>query len=126
MKREVVESDGAPSAIGPYSQAISYGGVLYCSGALPMDAGSGELVVGLTEQVDKCLENLDLVCRAAGTSIDRALMVQIFTVELQNFASINAAYERWFRAQPPARAAVGISSLPKGASVEMTATVALD
>ena len=124
-ERSVVESGGAPEAIGPYSQAIRHGDLLVCSGQVPLDPGSGE-IVGETpaEQATQCLKNLDAVCEAGGTSLDRALRLTVYTTDLGEFASINDAYAAFFGESPPARAAVGVSALPKGALVEIDAIVA--
>ncbi len=124
-ERSVVESAGAPEAIGPYSQAIRHGDLLVCSGQVPLDPGSGE-IVGETpaEQATQCLRNLEAVCEAGGTSLDRALRLTIYTTDLGEFASINDAYTGFFGEAPPARAAVGVAALPKGALVEIDAIVA--
>ncbi len=124
-ERSVVETGDAPEAIGPYSQAILHGGLLVCSGQVPLDPGSGELV-GETpaEQATQCLNNLTAVCEAAGTRLDRALRLTVYTTELDEFGSINEAYAAFFGDSPPARAAVGVSALPKGALVEIDAIVA--
>jgi 2-iminobutanoate/2-iminopropanoate deaminase len=122
-----ITTDEAPPAIGPYSQAVARDGVLYCSGQLPIDPADGELRHGSpAEEAARCLANLEAVCQAAGTSMNRALMVTIFTTDIAEFASINEAYEGFFDGPDyPARAAVGIAQLPKGAVVEITAQVAL-
>jgi 2-iminobutanoate/2-iminopropanoate deaminase len=123
--RSIVESEGAPDAVGPYSQAVRAGGLLFCSGQIPLDPAGGE-VVGETpaEQATQCLRNLEAVCAAAGTSLDRALRLTIYTTDLGQFAAINEAYGEFFRSDPPARAAVGVAALPKGALVEIDAIVA--
>jgi 2-iminobutanoate/2-iminopropanoate deaminase len=125
--RTPVETADAPAAIGPYSQAISHGGLLFCSGQIPLDPASGEYVAGtLGVEATRCLENLAAVCRAAGTGLDRALRVTVYTTRLDGFAEINEAYGAFFGATPPARAAIGVAQLPKGAQVEIDAIVALD
>lgn len=125
--REPVHSDAAPAAIGPYSQAVSYGGLLFCSGQVPLDATTGELV-GETPgaQTTRCLENLEAVCQAVGTTLARALRLTVYTTDLSAFAEINEAYAVFFPQDPPARAAVGVSALPKGAQVEIDAIVAVE
>jgi len=125
--RAAVTAPEAPAAIGPYSQAISFDGLLFCSGALPMDADSGDLVdSSVAAETTKCLENLSAVCRAAGTDLaGSALRLTIYTTRLECFAEINEAYSSFFRDVPPARAAVGVAALPKGAAVEIDAIVAL-
>src|SRR3954452_7180412 len=125
--RTPVKTSEAPAAIGPYSQAIRHGDLLFCSGQIPLDPASGEYVSGsLGEETTRCLENLAAVCRAAGTGLDRALRLTIFTTRLEGFAEINAAYGAFFADAPPARAAIGVAALPKGAQVEIDAIVALD
>lgn len=123
--REAIDAPGAPAAVGPYSHAVRAGGLLFCSGQIPLDAESGELV-GETaaEQATRCLLNLEAVCEAAGTSLDRALRLTIYTTALEEFAAINDAYAEFFAAEPPARVAVGVAALPKGALVEIDAVVA--
>ena len=125
-ERKIVDAPGAPPAIGPYSHAVSVDRLLFCSGQIPLDPTSGE-VVGETpgEQARRCLENLSEVCAAAGTSLARAVRLTIYTTELGAFADINEAYGSFFGEAPPARAAVGVAALPKGALVEIDAVVAL-
>jgi 2-iminobutanoate/2-iminopropanoate deaminase len=126
-EREAVEAPGAPPAIGPYSQAVRAAGLLFCSGQMPLDPGTGELVDGgAAEQTTQCLRNLAAVCEAAGTGLARAVRLTIYTTELGEFGAINAAYAEFFGDSPPARAAVGVAALPKGALVEIEAVVALD
>ncbi|MGD9735276.1 MAG: Rid family detoxifying hydrolase [Solirubrobacterales bacterium] len=125
--RSTVSTAAAPAAIGPYSQAVRHGGVLYCSGQIPLDPGSGEPVGGsLGEETRQCLRNLAAVCEAAGTELSRALRLTVYTTELAEFAAINEAYAEFFAADPPARAAVGVGALPKGVRVEIDAIVAAD
>jgi 2-iminobutanoate/2-iminopropanoate deaminase len=120
-----VNAEDAPEAIGPYSHAVASAGLLFCSGQIPIDPASGELV-GETaaEQATQCLRNLAEVCTAAGTSLDRAVRLTIYTTVLEEFGAINEAYGAFFETDPPARAAVGVASLPKGALVEIDAVVA--
>ena len=124
--RTIVSADGAPEAIGPYSHAVAAAGLLFCSGQVPLDSESGE-IDGETpaEQATKCLQNLRAVCEEAGTSLARAVRLTIFTTQLDQFAEINEAYAEFFDEDPPARAAVGVAALPKGALVEMDAVVLL-
>ena len=125
--REAIEAAGAPAAIGPYNHAISHGDLLFCSGQIPLDPGTGEIVgESAAEQARQCLRNLEAVCETAGTRLDRALRLTIYTTELERFEEINAAYAEFFADEHPARAAVGVAALPKGALVEIDAIVALD
>jgi 2-iminobutanoate/2-iminopropanoate deaminase len=125
--RKAIEAGGAPPAIGPYSHAVRADGLLFCSGQIPLEPETGELVAGgAAEQASQCLRNLAAVCEAAGTSLERAVRLTIYTTELEKFAAINAAYAEFFGDSPPARAAVGVAALPKGALVEIDAVVAVD
>jgi 2-iminobutanoate/2-iminopropanoate deaminase len=125
-ERKVIEAAGAPAAIGPYSHAVSCGGLLFCSGQIPLDPHSGEIVgQGPAEQARRCLENLSEVCEAAGTSLSRALRLTIYMTDLGAFAQVNDLYGTFFGSDPPARVTVGVAALPKGAQVEVDAIVAL-
>ena len=125
-ERKTVNADQAPAAVGPYSHAVQSNGLLFCSGQIPLDPASGE-IVGDTpaEQARRCLENLQLVCEAAGTTLDRAVRCTVYMTDLAAFAQVNEAYAEFFPSEPPARAAVGVSALPKGAQVEIDAIVSL-
>jgi 2-iminobutanoate/2-iminopropanoate deaminase len=104
----------------------SDGRLLFCSGQIPLDPASGELV-GATaaEQARRCLENLQAVCQAAGTALGRALRLTVYMTDLAEFAELNEVYASYFGEDPPARVAVGVAALPKGAYVEIDAIVAL-
>jgi len=123
--REALNATGAPEAVGPYSHAVRAGDLIFCSGQISLDPDSGELVGSSPgEQATRCLQNLQAVCEGAGTSLDRAVRLTIYTTELGAFAEINEAYAAFFDTDPPARAAVGVTALPKGATVEIDAIVA--
>lgn len=124
--RETVTALGAPAAIGPYSHAVKAGGLLFCSGQIPLDPETGELV-GATpaEQATRCLENLAAVCAAAGATLADAVRLTVYMTDLSAFAEVNEAYAEHFPASPPARVAIGVAALPKGAQVEIDAVVAL-
>jgi 2-iminobutanoate/2-iminopropanoate deaminase len=125
-ERKIVEATAAPAAVGPYSHAVRVGDLLFCSGQIPLDPHSGELA-GETpaEQARRCLENLGEVCAAAGTTLAQAVRLTIYTTRLSAFAEINEVYGTFFGESPPARAAVGVAELPKGALVEIDAIVML-
>jgi 2-iminobutanoate/2-iminopropanoate deaminase len=125
--RQSVSTDAAPEAIGPYSQAIRTGSLLFCSGQVPLDPSSGELVKEDIEgQTRRCLENLSAVCEAAGGSLSDAVRCTVYLTDMNDFARVNEAYGSFFEgADPPARVAIGVASLPKGADVEIDAVVAL-
>jgi 2-iminobutanoate/2-iminopropanoate deaminase len=124
--RRPVETEGAPPPIGPYSQAIAADGVLYCSGQVPLDPATGELVDGgVADQARRCLESLDAVCRAAGTQLSEAARIGIYLTDMALFAELNDVYAGFFSEPFPVRTTVGVAALPKGALVEMDATVPL-
>lgn len=126
-QRETIHAADAPAAIGPYSHAVRAGGLLFCSGQIPLDAVTGELV-GATaaEQAGKCLENLAAVCAAAGTDLQQAVRCTVYMTDLQAFAEVNEVYGSFFGEDPPARVAIGVAELPRGAQVEIEAVVALE
>ena len=124
--RETVLAAEAPAAIGPSSHAVRSGGLLFCSGQIPIDAASGELIGGsASAQARRCLENLDAVARAAGTTLASAVRITIYMVGLAAFAEVNAVCEEFFAQAPPARATIGVAELPRGALVEIDAIVAI-
>ena len=124
--RKVIETDAAPAPIGPYSQAVVANGVLYCSGQVPLDPASGEMIEGgIAEQASRCLESLDAVCRAAGTRLTEAVRIGIYLTDMAEFPKVNDVYATFFVKPYPVRTTVGVAALPKGALVEMDATVPL-
>jgi len=124
--REVVSALGAPDAVGPYSHAVKSGGLLFCSGQVPLDPGTGKLVAGsIGDQTRRCLENLGVVAAAAGASLDDAVRMGIYVTDMSTFAEVNEAYGTFFADGPPARSTVGVASLPLGARVEIDAVIAL-
>jgi 2-iminobutanoate/2-iminopropanoate deaminase len=124
--RRPIEAEGAPAPIGPYSQAVVADGVLYCSGQVPLDPDTGELEAGgVADQARRCLENLDAVCRAAGTQLSEAARIGIYLTDMDLFAELNEVYAGFFSEPFPVRTTVGVAALPKGALVEMDATVPL-
>ncbi len=124
--REPVTAPDAPAAIGPYVHAVRAGDLLFCSGQIPLDARTGDLV-GETpaEQAGRCLENLAAVCQAAGASLGDAVRVTVYLTDMSAFPSVNEVYGSFFESSPPARVAIGVAALPRGAQVEIDAVVAL-
>ncbi|HWY18090.1 MAG TPA: Rid family detoxifying hydrolase [Solirubrobacteraceae bacterium] len=127
IERETVFAQGAPPAIGPYSHAVRVGELLFCSGQIPLDPATGELVgTSAPEQARQCLENLQAVCRAAGASLAQAVRLTVYMTDLSEFASVNEVYAAFFAGDdPPARVTVQVSALPRAAQVEIEAIVAL-
>ncbi len=124
-RRTPISTDQAPAAVGPYSQAIEHDGVLYCSGAIPLDLDGAIVAETPAAQVTQCMRNLGAVAAAAGSSLEHALRLTIYTTRLEDFADINEAYAEFFADEPPARATVGVAALPKGALVEVDAIIAI-
>ena len=125
--RMPVSTENAPAAIGPYSQAIRTGSLLFCSGQVALDPSTGELVKEDVEgQARRCLENLSAVCQAAGASLSQAVRCTVYLADMGDFTRVNDAYADYFGSDdPPARVAIGVAGLPKGADVEIDAIVAL-
>lgn len=126
-QRDPIHSSEAPAAIGPYVQAIRSGGLLFCSGQIPLDPSTGELIEGdAAAQAERCLTSLEAVAAEAGGSLRNAVRCTIFLTDLGDFAAVNAVYERFVGDPAPARVTVQVAALPKGADVEIDAIVALD
>jgi 2-iminobutanoate/2-iminopropanoate deaminase len=127
--RESVSAAGAPPAIGPYSHAVAAdllapGKLLFCSGQIPLEPDTGELVKGTVgDQARRCLENLQAVCSAAGTSLSHALRLTVYMTDLRDFGTVNEVYGSFFASDPPARVALEVAALPMGAAVEIDAIV---
>lgn len=120
--KSIIHSDQAPQAIGPYSQAVKVGNTVYLSGQIPLIPETMELVEGEIEaQITRVFENLKAVCEAAGGDLQNIVKLNIFLTDLSNFATVNEVMARYFQVPYPARAAIGVASLPKGAEVEMDA-----
>ncbi len=126
MSRSVVATKKAPAAIGPYSQAITAGGFVFCSGQIPIDPQSGNLVTGpITEQTRQVLENLSAILETAGSSMEKVVKVTVYLRDINDFAEMNAEYAKWFPSDPPARAAVQVARLPKDVGIEIEAIAML-
>ena len=119
--RKPIATDGAPAAVGPYSQAIRWGDVVYCSGVIPIGADGEPVDDSLTVQVDHCLASISAIAQAGGADIADALRLTLYTTKLERFAEINTAYEAWFGDDPPARVTVGVAALPRGVAIEIEA-----
>jgi len=124
--REAVNAPAAPAAAGPYSHAVKAGGLLFCAGQVALDPATGELV-GATpgEQARRCLENLELVCTAAGAQLADAVRTTVYLLDMAAYAEVNEAYAAFFPGEPPARVAIAVAGMPRGAQVEIDAVVAL-
>jgi len=125
MNRAIIKTDKAPSAIGTYSQAVKIGGTVYLSGQIGLDPGSMTLCEGIESQIVQVFENLKAVCDAAGGSLADIAKLNIFLTDLGHFALVNEIMARYFHEPYPARAALGVAALPKGAQVEMDGVMEL-
>ena len=126
MSREIIRTDQAPQAIGTYSQAVKVGKTVYLSGQIALDPQSMTLIDGDTEaEVRRVLDNLRAVATAAGGSLDDVVKLNVFLVDLANFALVNQVMAEYFQEPYPARAAIGVAALPRGASVEMDGVLEL-
>ncbi len=122
MTREIVATPKAPKAIGPYSQAVKIDNLVFCSGQIPMDPRTGELVRGsITKQTNAVLSNLKAVIEEAGSSLQNVVKVTVFLKNMDDFAEMNEEYAKWFKEDPPARAAVEVARLPKDVGIEIQA-----
>jgi 2-iminobutanoate/2-iminopropanoate deaminase len=121
MTRQAISTTNAPAAVGPYSQAIVAGDLVFCSGQVGLDPATGELVDGLEAQADRALRNLSAVLDAAGVSWADVVKTTIFLADVGDFAAVNAIYGKVVPDPSPARSTVGVSGLPKGALVEVEA-----
>ena len=122
MPKTIIQTDGAPAAIGPYSQAVRAGDFVYCSGQIPLDPSTGQMVEGdVVAQTEQVMRNLEAVLKAAGAGVDRVVKTTIFLVDLGDFARVNETYAKYFKGGAPARATVQVSALPRGSRVEVEA-----
>lgn len=126
VQKEIITSEKAPKAIGPYSQAIRAGHIIYTSGQLGMDPASGVIVDGGVEaETRQALHNLESILSSAGTDLASVLKTTVFLRDINDFSRMNGIYQEFFKDQPPARSAVQVGALPKGAAVEIEAVAIL-
>jgi 2-iminobutanoate/2-iminopropanoate deaminase len=125
--KKIVSTNEAPKAIGPYSQAVRSGSLLFCSGQIPLDPKSGEIVPGdITAQTQRVLDNIAAVLRAEGATFEDVVKTTIFLTDLNDFQTVNEIYGSYFKNQPPARSTVQVAALPKGARVEIEVIAAIE
>lgn len=126
MTRQIIKTDKAPQAIGTYSQAVKINGTVYMSGQIPLVPETMELIEGdIAKQIKRVFDNLTAVAEAAGGSLSDVVKLNVFLTDLANFATVNEIMSEYFQQPYPARAAIGVASLPKGAEVEMDAVMEL-
>lgn len=120
--KEIIQTEHAPNAIGPYSQAVKANGLVFASGQIPIDPETGQFVAGgIVEQTEQVLKNLAAVLEAAGSGLDRIVKTTVFLADMQEFVAMNEVYGRFFKETPPARATVEAARLPRDARVEIEA-----
>ena len=125
MSKQVIATNAAPKAIGPYSQAVRVGNTVWLSGQIPLDPATGELVVGSIEvQARRVFENLKAIVSAAGFTLEDAVKATVFLTDLTQFAAVNQVMAEYFREPFPTRATVGVAALPKGAAIEVECILA--
>ena len=118
--KKIVSTSHAPAAIGPYSQAVRSGSLLFCAGQIPLDPMTGQIVTGdITEQSRRVLENIGAILKAAQLGFQHVVKTTIFLVRMDDFQSVNEVYATYFRENPPARSTVAVAALPKGAKIEI-------
>jgi 2-iminobutanoate/2-iminopropanoate deaminase len=125
MEKELISTQGAPQAIGPYSQAVRSAGLVFCSGQIGLDPKTGELADGLVNQVNQALDNLVAVLAASGAGPVNVVKTTVYLSDMDDFAAMNELYGEVFSEQPPARATVAVKTLPKGALFEIDAIAQL-
>jgi reactive intermediate/imine deaminase len=127
MSREIIQTPNAPAAIGTYSQAVRVGQTVYISGQIPLDPQTGEMVSGdIDAEIERVFNNLAAIAEAAGASLAKAARVTVFLTDLAHFARVNEIMARFFPQPWPARAALGVAQLPRGARVEVDCILYLD
>jgi len=126
MSKQIISTSKAPAAIGTYSQATRHGNAVYLSGQIPLDPASMEMVDGsIEDQIHRVFQNLQAVCESAGGSLDDILKLNVYLTNMDHFPSVNAIMAEYFKEPYPARAAVGVAALPRGAMVEMDAILGM-
>jgi len=126
LSRKIIETRNAPAAIGTYSQAVRHGDTVYLSGQIPLDPKTMDLVTDdIGAQIRRVFSNLQAVCQAAGGDLDDILKLTVFLTDLKHFAQVNEIMAEYFSPPFPARAAIGVAALPRGAAVEMDAILGL-
>jgi 2-iminobutanoate/2-iminopropanoate deaminase len=125
MPKEAILSPAAPAPLGPYSQAIKVGPLLFCSGQLGLDAAGNKVGSSVSKETEQALENLKAVIEAAGARMDQVVKTTVFLTDMDDFKFMNQVYEKYFPETPPARSTVGVVKLPKSAKVEIEAIVVI-
>ncbi|MDY4252769.1 MULTISPECIES: RidA family protein [unclassified Clostridium] len=125
MKKEIISTSNAPSAIGPYSQGIKIGDMIFTSGQIPVNPSTGEVVTEIKEATKQSLENVKAILEAAGSSLEKVVKVVVFIKDMNDFAQVNEVYGEYFIENPPARSCVEVARLPKDCVIEIEAIATL-
>lgn len=124
MNKAIISTDQAPAALGPYSQAVKVGNLLFISGQIPVDPATGNIVEGdVQQQTGQCIKNIQAICEAAGASLKDVVKTTVFLKDMNQFAKVNETYGEFFKEEAPARACVEVARLPKDVLVEIEAIV---
>ena len=124
--KKAIATDKAPQAIGPYSQAIQFGNLIFISGQIPIDPATGKVIEGTIEdQTRRIMANIRAICEAAGATLDNIVKTTLFLTDLSQFQAVNAVYAEYFKADPPARSTVQVAALPLGVGIEIESVLAL-
>jgi len=127
MEKQIINTTNAPAAIGPYSQAVKVGNLLYTSGQIPLNPATGELVIGdVKKATERSMENVKAILEAAGTSLDKVIKTVVFIKDMNDFAAVNEVYGSYFTSNPPARSCVEVARLPKDVQVEIEVIAIVD
>ncbi|GAB6167806.1 RidA family protein [Clostridium carnis] len=121
MKKEIISTNNAPQAIGPYSQGIKMGDLVFTSGQIPINPATGELVSEIKAATKQSLENVKAILEAAGSSLDKVIKVSVFVKDMNDFAKVNSIYAEYFKENAPARSCVEVARLPKDSIIEIEA-----
>lgn len=125
MTKKVIQTDAAPKAVGPYSQAIDMGSLVFCSGQIAIDPNNNEVMkVGVKEQTQRVMKNIEAVLQQAGLSFSNVIKTTIYLTDMNDFTTVNEIYASYFQAPYPARSTVAVAALPKGVNVEVEVTAA--
>jgi len=119
MNKEIISTSNAPGAIGPYSQGVKIGDLIYTSGQIPLNPKTGEMVEGIQAQTKQSLENCKAIIESAGSSLENVFKTTVFLSDMNDFSEMNAVYAEYFKENPPARSAVQVARLPKDAKIEI-------
>ncbi|MCL2341568.1 MAG: RidA family protein [Firmicutes bacterium] len=126
-KKEIISTNNAPAAIGPYSQAVVCNGFMYLSGQIPLDPKTGEVVEGdITVQTNRVLDNIKEILKEKALGLDSVIKTTIFVTDLKDFVTVNNAYGEYFKEEPPVRSTVEVSALPKGVNIEIECIASLE